>query len=540
MATISKLRAVLSLDNSKFKAGLKDSEKQTKGLGTQMAKVGGIIAAAFSVKAIADFGIKMAQLSGQLKNVGRAFDRLGGERFLRDLRAATGGMIGDLELMRRAVQAVNLGLDKTKLAGYFEFATIRAAETGESVDYLVNSIVTGIGRKSILVLDNLGISAVELQQEFKKTGDFAKAASNIIERLMGENETSIDDVADSVTQMNANWANFTEAIAKEHGPAIAALIGKLDELYRGTEAPLFEKDKSGLFDDAFLSSIGVDELQKRLDAEKEVRDRMFKEWNEDQIAGFGTTMDAEYDIALENIEKIQSLFDGLNVKKLTGEFEKEFANILAASRDLVAGLYVPVTHGQMGAPTVTPMQSLDISEGIDLNTDALENGILAVDKYKESLSELEPVVLDLSKALAQSLGQAIMIMSDSIGQLIGGDTEGALNSFISGIAGLMKQFGALLVAWGVAQLAIKVSAGNPYVAIAAGAALIAIGGLMSAKQSQVTGSNYYSGGGSYGSYGGGSYGGGYYTDQREIILVARGKDLVTVLNKQNNQDDYYG
>jgi len=136
-------------------------------------------------------------------------------------------------------------------------------------------------------------------------------------------------------------------------------------------------------------------------------------------------------------------------------------------------------------------------------------------------------------AISDSLAQAITLMADSLGQLVGGNTEMALSTFINGIAGLMKQFGSLLIAWGVAQLALKVGAANPYVAIAAGAALVAIGGLMSAKGSQVTGSSY-SGGGGYGSYTS-NYGQGPIglDSNREIVMVARGDDLVGVINRNN-------
>ena len=45
--------------------------------------------------------------------------------------------------------------------------------------------VLGISRKSIPIIDNLGISAQQVQEEFQKTGDFAKAVGNIIDESMG-------------------------------------------------------------------------------------------------------------------------------------------------------------------------------------------------------------------------------------------------------------------------------------------------------------------------------------------------------------------
>ncbi|MCS2310618.1 hypothetical protein NXW05_08305 [Phocaeicola vulgatus] len=49
---------------------------------------------------------------------------------------------------------------------------------------MTDSIVTGLGRKSLLILDNLGLSAAEINEEVAKTGDFMKGVSNIIDRQL--------------------------------------------------------------------------------------------------------------------------------------------------------------------------------------------------------------------------------------------------------------------------------------------------------------------------------------------------------------------
>ena len=84
-----------------------------------------------------------------------------------------------------------------------KFATIRAAETGQEVDYLVNSIIDGIGRQSPLILDNLGLSAIDVRTEFKKTGDMATAVANIIDRDLGNSVTSIDEATSAVQRLQA-------------------------------------------------------------------------------------------------------------------------------------------------------------------------------------------------------------------------------------------------------------------------------------------------------------------------------------------------
>jgi hypothetical protein len=195
-----KFKAKLGLDTKEFDSGLKKSESGMSKFGKQIKGIGLAIAAAFSVRAIANFAKEAINLASKIEGVRIAFMRLGAPGLLEGLRAATRGTVTDLQLMQKAVQANNFKIPLSQLATYFEFATKRAIQTGESVDYLVDSIIAGIGRKSVLVMDNLGISAVELQNEIAKTGDFAVASGNIIKREL----ESMGDVADTTATQIAS------------------------------------------------------------------------------------------------------------------------------------------------------------------------------------------------------------------------------------------------------------------------------------------------------------------------------------------------
>lgn len=172
-------------------------------LGNSLAEV-----ASNTVGALKDIGAEAIQMSLRAEGIRTAFDRLNNPGLLDELRTATQGTVSDLGLMTSAVKAANFKLPMDQLATYLKFAQQRALETGESVDYLVESIVTGISRKSIPIMDNLGISATELNTEFKKTGDFAKAAANIIDREMKNAGGAIDNSATKVQRISASWENF--------------------------------------------------------------------------------------------------------------------------------------------------------------------------------------------------------------------------------------------------------------------------------------------------------------------------------------------
>lgn len=183
--------------------GAKQAESSFQRIGGSLAKMG-LSAAAIGVatKKIGDVAQRAAQFAG----IEKTFQRM--EINIGNLRHAVNNTISDFDLMQKSVQAVNLGIDKSQLPILFEFATKRARETGESVDYLVNSIVTGIGRQSTMILDNLGISAKKVQEEFKKTRNFAVAVGNIINQDLPKMEENIAPVADIIDQTLAKIDNF--------------------------------------------------------------------------------------------------------------------------------------------------------------------------------------------------------------------------------------------------------------------------------------------------------------------------------------------
>lgn len=150
--------------------------------------LGGTIAAAFSVRAIADFTLEGLKLAGVMEGVQQAYTRMADPDLMNRLKEATRGTVTELELMQTVTKANALGLSLQSLPQLLEFARRRAKDTGMEVDYLVQSIVTGIGRKSPLILDNLGISATQLREklngvsiESASIADITKAVGEIAE-----------------------------------------------------------------------------------------------------------------------------------------------------------------------------------------------------------------------------------------------------------------------------------------------------------------------------------------------------------------------
>lgn len=157
-------------------------------------------------------GVEMAE---QADGVTKAFNAMDNPNLLDNLRKATKGTVNDVQLMTAAVQANDFRIPLEDLGKYLEFAQLKAQQTGQSVDYMTDSIVTGLGRKSPMILDNLGISAAEISEKTKETGDFMKAVAEIVDtQLAAAGETYIS-AADRAAQKTVELENAQKALGDE-------------------------------------------------------------------------------------------------------------------------------------------------------------------------------------------------------------------------------------------------------------------------------------------------------------------------------------
>jgi len=160
-------------------------------------------------------GIELAQ---QGEGIRIAFQRLGRGDILDGLREATHGTVTDLELMKAAVKFNDFKLPLEELGTMLAFAQQKAKDTGQSVDYMVDSIVTGLGRKSLMILDNLGLSATEIRDKMKETGDMTKAVGAIIREQMQKAGDYVETAADRATRANVALQNKMEELGRKFLP----------------------------------------------------------------------------------------------------------------------------------------------------------------------------------------------------------------------------------------------------------------------------------------------------------------------------------
>ena len=198
-----------------FGGGKLDGMLQVFG-GNLMTKAAGFAADfAAEIAGCVSQGIELAR---QGEGVRRAFERLGRGDILDGLREATHGTVTDIELMKAAVKFNDFRLPVEELGTMLAFAQQKAKDTGQSVDYMVDSIVTGLGRKSLMILDNLGLSAAEIREKMKQTGDMTKAVGAIIREQMESAGDYVETAADRAAQANVSLQNKMEELGRKYAP----------------------------------------------------------------------------------------------------------------------------------------------------------------------------------------------------------------------------------------------------------------------------------------------------------------------------------
>ena len=175
---------------------------------------------------------------------------------------------------------------------------------------------------------------------------------------------------------------------------------------------------------------------------------------------------------------------------------------------------------------------------------SIEPVIDSVGKYAEMMAERwQSTMESMKQGLEGLITDTIADFFSTLGSMFAGgenDMKGFGKRFLSAFGGFLGDFGKMLIAFGVAKLALfkSLSAGpaGAVTAIAAGAALVAIGGAISTlmKDSE----DGFNTSGSIPTYsqptsGGGTFGYGNTSDVLTLETVVYGRDIVLSSNRQH-------
>lgn len=531
---LAKMAVQISANTAEFNKALQKTNKDINTFTSDLKGVAGAVGVAFGVQQLLQFTFEASKLAGVFDGVKNSFNKLeNSERLLEDLTRATAGAVSELDLMKRAVQFSNFGLELSKLPSLLEFATKRAQATGQSVDYLVDSIVTGLGRKSVLILDNLGISAVQLREEMAKVGDITVAVSNIIEKDVANSGDVMQTAAIEAERLSvaiedlkiafgnlANSAGFSTSV-KILTNFIDILSGKTSGTNNSIYLPWGQVIK--LSEDATKSLVpALGEMQKGF------RDAMKSGFNLIKPVETINSLTAE----LKLLEEQRGELSGKALADTNREIQA-INNKIKALRELgtVSSFSVPNRNGST-TTTVGNLSGAQLLPVIPNLEESFNKAVGFLNQFKEEYKTFADEMVDISGIVVGG----IVDIADAFGQAAvrGGQDFG--KAILSSLAGFVQQFGALLVATGIAAIQFKTFSGPGM--IVAGAALVALGG---AVRSSINNRPSLGSGGGRGGFNGGANTMSSFTRGGVELAVAgewriQGDDLVYIFNRANQKN----
>ena len=221
----------------------KGANKVSSSMGRLAKSAAGAAAAFFGARMIID-GLKQSiELSAKAENLSIPFENLnkamgGSGLALNTYRKALDGTVNDVEIMRMANQAMTLGVanSEEEMGMLFDTAQRLGKSLGVDTRQAVDSLVTGMGRQSIMMLDNLGIivdtegayqtyattlgvTTSKLTDQQKKIAFNNAALDSAKEKVAALGDENLT-TSDAISQMNVAVDNALIAIGESLAPVI--------------------------------------------------------------------------------------------------------------------------------------------------------------------------------------------------------------------------------------------------------------------------------------------------------------------------------
>ena len=194
-----------------------------------------------SIKNILDEESKMITQFNALKATGN-FDKIA-DQFNR-LEEATGGLVNKMDLIPSINRAFAFGIDLSgdRLLKFTALAQKTAALMGTDLTNAFNDLITGVGRQSKMILDNLGV-LVDLDVAYNK---FAKTLGKTSEELtdtekktalLNETITALEQNTKEIdiSSITSNWEKMTKRLESGWKDVKGAFAGYVNEVMDWSE-----------------------------------------------------------------------------------------------------------------------------------------------------------------------------------------------------------------------------------------------------------------------------------------------------------------
>ena len=243
---------------------------------------GAIHGAVDGTKALTEAFIEYSKRGADFQDVQVGFSKSfkDSTKALNDLRKASNGTISDFDLMLSANKAAMLGVtnDSEELARLLEIARARGQALGQDTTQAFEDIVTGIGRNSPLILDNLGITTQAYKEQvaaIEETGveldDNAKKQI-LLQSVLQDTATVTNGTNTTFDRLNTLFENTKDRIGTALAPEFNDLANQVFPHLENASASLVE----------FFSTKIPEGIEKLKSVAQSGRNLLLEWWNENR------------------------------------------------------------------------------------------------------------------------------------------------------------------------------------------------------------------------------------------------------------------
>lgn len=381
---------------------------------------GGLIGG-FAAAQLASTALEMNKLGAEAIDLEVTFSRLpDAKKLFADLKASVRGTVPDLDLMRNAIQGIDLGATNEQLKVFAEFARFQSVRTGVDTLTTLGNIQGAVFRGSTELLDNFGISLAQVNGEIQALSESAGKNANALSAV--ERRTFLAEAVMKIMQDRMESAGAVAVTQAERNRAAAAEIENL----RVRMAKIVSGAGAGFinfFGSAAGAVSGFLDLFADADRVGALSDEFvrFKKASKDQ--------DAE-------LQNLISTYD--NLKKVTdpsAEQQAELARVIARLAALVPGAVsaideygtaLDINIGSVNAFAAAQRELLRVKEAGNIR-----NIVDTIEASSEAYDEASQRIEDYNKKVESLRGtKGVTVLEDGPGlktSLI--DAEDQIKSF---------------------------------------------------------------------------------------------------------------
>ncbi|RHO65976.1 phage tail tape measure protein [Parabacteroides sp. AF48-14] len=263
----------------------------------------------------------------------------------------------------------------------------------------------------------------------------------------------------------------------ESQKAVVFEMQKKNELY---------KQSVQFLNDELKATEKIENASSATSGAKTVTDEMRKKWKNEAV-----TQKIEFDIDSDLKDKIRDIPNMERVKIPAtldfydpegSRFEEEIPDMTGSIEAYQKRLQaVTVSYNEA---TTDELRAIYSKQRADL------------EKHLEEMTDMNQGMIDISQELKNLVQSGLVSGFESLGEVLASEDAGeAMRNMLIGLMDMLKQFGAALVAAGMAKIAFDKLLINPFAAIAAGGALIVATSAAKAALSKSTSAGNYAEGG---------------------------------------------